>query len=145
MRSLSTASSPVALLTALVAVAPQLTSAFYLPGVAPTSYKQGDDVPLYVNSVKAVASSKDALLHSVMSYDYYHDRFHSSHLDDRTPSQDQIPHQMRNHGEDPQHWKVIDLRTESGDCQMDLRQWRSEVLLETLGEDVLPFSPRLSR
>lgn len=75
MRSLSTASSPAALLTALVAVAPQLTSAFYLPGVAPTSYKPGDDVPLYVNSVKAVASTQDALLHSVMSYDYYHERF----------------------------------------------------------------------
>ncbi|KAH6658889.1 hypothetical protein BKA67DRAFT_509876 [Truncatella angustata] len=64
-----------ALLTALLAL-PQSVSAFYLPGVAPTSYKQGDNVPLYVNSVKPVAASQDALLHSVMSYDYYHDRFH---------------------------------------------------------------------
>ncbi|KAK6064299.1 endomembrane protein 70 [Seiridium cupressi] len=64
-----------ALLTTLLAL-PQAISAFYLPGVAPTSYKKDDNVPLYVNSVKPVAASQDALLHSVMSYDYYHDRFH---------------------------------------------------------------------
>ncbi|KAH9908382.1 Nonaspanin [Xylariomycetidae sp. FL2044] len=62
-----------ALFSALIAF-PQLTSAFYLPGVAPTSYKPGANVPLYVNSIKPVAA-QDAYLHSVMSYDYYHDRF----------------------------------------------------------------------
>lgn len=73
MRSfLSTPSS--ALLAALV-VLPQTTSAFYLPGVAPASYRPGDNVPLFVNSVKPVAS-QDALLHSVMSYDYYLESFH---------------------------------------------------------------------
>ncbi|KAI1875130.1 hypothetical protein JX265_003816 [Neoarthrinium moseri] len=74
MKSLLGAPSP-ALLAALLAI-PQTASAFYLPGVAPTSYKPGDNVPLFVNSVKPAAASQDALLHSVMSYDYYHDRFH---------------------------------------------------------------------
>lgn len=64
-----------AALAALLAL-PQAVTAFYLPGVAPTSYKPGDTVPLNVNSVKPVAASQDALLHSVMSYDYYHERFH---------------------------------------------------------------------
>lgn len=61
---------------ALVAslAAPQLASAFYLPGVAPTSYKQDEPVPLYVNVIRPVAGS-DLLLHSVVSYDYYHPLF----------------------------------------------------------------------
>ncbi|KAF4465692.1 endosomal EMP70 [Fusarium albosuccineum] len=62
-----------ALLTSLLAV-PQLASAFYLPGVAPTTYKDGDKVPLYVNSIKPVAP-RDAHLHAVVSYDYYHPAF----------------------------------------------------------------------
>ncbi|KAH7369234.1 endomembrane protein 70 [Plectosphaerella cucumerina] len=66
--------SPAALLTALLA-APQLASAFYLPGVAPASYKKGDRVPLNVNSIKPVAAPSDARLHSVVSYDYYHPAF----------------------------------------------------------------------
>lgn len=66
--------APSALLTTLLA-APQLASAFYLPGVAPTSYKNGDSVPLYVNSIKPVAAPQDARLHSVVSYDYYHPAF----------------------------------------------------------------------
>lgn len=74
MKTFSNAPSQ-ALLAALF-ILPQATSAFYLPGVAPTSYKPDENVPLYVNSVKPVAASQDALLHSVMSYDYYHERFH---------------------------------------------------------------------
>ncbi|PNY27164.1 Transmembrane 9 superfamily member 1 [Tolypocladium capitatum] len=66
--------APSALLAAIL-VAPQLASAFYLPGVAPTSYKPGDQVPLYVNSIKPVAAPQDYRLHSVMSYDYYHPAF----------------------------------------------------------------------
>ncbi|KAI0478433.1 Nonaspanin [Xylariaceae sp. FL0804] len=65
---------PAALLTALVAL-PQLAAAFYLPGVAPTSYKPGDAVPLFVNSIRPVAAP-DARLHSVMAYDYYEPKFH---------------------------------------------------------------------
>lgn len=67
-------SAPAALLATLFA-APQLASAFYLPGVAPTSYKPGDEVPLYVNSIRPVAAPQDARLHSVVSYDYYHPAF----------------------------------------------------------------------
>ncbi|KAF4974517.1 hypothetical protein FZEAL_8585 [Fusarium zealandicum] len=63
-----------ALLTSLLAV-PQLVSAFYLPGVAPTTYKDGDTVPLYVNSIKPIPSPQDARVHSVVSYDYYHPAF----------------------------------------------------------------------
>ena len=54
---------------------PLLSSAFYLPGVAPTSYKHGDAVPLYVNSITPGAVSEDARLQSVISYDYYHPVF----------------------------------------------------------------------
>ncbi|TFB00468.1 Transmembrane 9 superfamily member 1 [Trichoderma ghanense] len=64
--------APTALLATLLA---PLASAFYLPGVAPTSYKPGDEVPLYVNSIKPVAAPQDARLHSVVSYDYYHPAF----------------------------------------------------------------------
>lgn len=63
--------APSALLSSLL-FAPQLASAFYLPGVAPTSYKPGDPVPLYVNSIRPVAAPQDSRLHSVVSYDYYH-------------------------------------------------------------------------
>ena len=62
-----------ALLASLLA-APQLASAFYLPGVAPTTYKHDEQVPLYVNAIRPVAGS-DAMLHSVVSYDYYHPLF----------------------------------------------------------------------
>ncbi|ODA77891.1 hypothetical protein RJ55_06494 [Drechmeria coniospora] len=66
--------APSALLATILA-APQLASAFYLPGVAPTSYKPGDSVPLYVNSIKPVAALHDYRLHSIVSYDYYHPAF----------------------------------------------------------------------
>ncbi|RDA85914.1 hypothetical protein CP532_2701 [Ophiocordyceps camponoti-leonardi (nom. inval.)] len=67
--------APSALFAAMLA-APQLASAFYLPGVAPTSYKPGDRVPLQVNSIRPVAAPQDNRLHSVVSYDYYHPDFH---------------------------------------------------------------------
>jgi transmembrane 9 superfamily protein 2/4 len=68
-------SSSAALLAAFLA-APDLTTAFYLPGVAPTSYKQGDLVPLHVNRLTPAASNIDGTLKSVVSYDYYHAAFH---------------------------------------------------------------------
>ncbi|KAI1496950.1 Nonaspanin [Biscogniauxia marginata] len=74
MKSISLA-PPSALFSAALLALPQLTTAFYLPGVAPTSYKPGDSVPLYVNSIKPVAAP-DARLHSVMAYDYYEEKFH---------------------------------------------------------------------
>ncbi|KAH7312418.1 hypothetical protein B0I35DRAFT_436949 [Stachybotrys elegans] len=64
--------APPALLAALMAM-PQLTSAFYLPGVAPTSYKPEARVALNVNSMKPVAAPQDARLHSVVAYDYYYE------------------------------------------------------------------------
>ena len=51
-------------------------SAFYLPGVAPTTYKNGDKVELNVNHLTPALSDKDSQLHSVFSFDYYHPAFH---------------------------------------------------------------------
>ncbi|KAJ9137312.1 Transmembrane 9 superfamily member [Pleurostoma richardsiae] len=74
MRFSEYASPSAALVTSLLAL-PQIASALYLPGVAPTSYKRGDTVPLYVNTIRPIAA-QDAMLHSVVSYDYYHPLFH---------------------------------------------------------------------
>lgn len=62
-------------LAACLLALPQLASAFYLPGVAPTSYKKGDAVPLHVNSIKPGSSADTSRLQSVISYDYYHPIF----------------------------------------------------------------------
>ncbi|KAI9668355.1 MAG: hypothetical protein M1831_001109 [Alyxoria varia] len=51
-------------------------SAFYLPGVAPTSYKEGDIVPLYVNRLTPSVSTGDLQVRSALSFDYYSDPFH---------------------------------------------------------------------
>lgn len=50
-------------------------SAFYLPGVAPTSYAKDDKVPLYVNRLTPGLGEKNPQLRSVFSYDYYHEAF----------------------------------------------------------------------
>ena len=50
-------------------------SAFYLPGVAPTTYKANDRVELNVNHLTPALSEKDSQLHSVFSFDYYHPAF----------------------------------------------------------------------
>lgn len=50
-------------------------SAFYLPGVAPSSYGLNDKVPLYVNSLTPSISSSDEQIHAVIAYDYYHPAF----------------------------------------------------------------------
>ena len=50
-------------------------SAFYLPGVAPTTYKLNDKVELNVNHLTP-AVSDDSQLHSVFAFDYYHPAFH---------------------------------------------------------------------
>ncbi|KAI7869709.1 hypothetical protein BDF14DRAFT_1874116 [Spinellus fusiger] len=54
-------------------VAVSLSNAFYLPGVAPQDYKAGDTVPLYVNSLTPMSNQQ---VKSVLSYDYYFERFH---------------------------------------------------------------------
>ncbi|KAF2195049.1 endosomal P24A protein-like protein [Zopfia rhizophila CBS 207.26] len=65
-----------ALLASLLALAPLPASAFYFPGVAPTSYKIGDTVPLHVNHLTPADSQNDPKLRSVFSFDYYHPPFH---------------------------------------------------------------------
>ncbi len=50
-------------------------SAFYLPGVAPSSYSLGDRVPLTVNSLTPSESRRDEQIHAVVAYDYYHPAF----------------------------------------------------------------------
>jgi transmembrane 9 superfamily protein 2/4 len=62
-------------LSTLLILAPSLTSAFYLPGVAPTSYDAGDKVPLYVNHLTPAFSQQDDQLHSAFSFSYYHPAF----------------------------------------------------------------------
>ena len=54
----------------------RITSAFYLPGVAPTSYAIGANVPLNVNRLTPAESDRDPQLHSLVPYDYYHPAFH---------------------------------------------------------------------
>lgn len=51
-------------------------SGFYLPGVAPASYKIDQKVPLNVNHLTPVFSEHDPQLRSLISYDYYDPRFH---------------------------------------------------------------------
>jgi len=43
--------------------------AFYLPGVAPTTYRAGDVVPVYVNTITPSLSQNDQQLKSLISYD----------------------------------------------------------------------------
>ncbi|KAL4865394.1 hypothetical protein BDV12DRAFT_149353 [Aspergillus spectabilis] len=62
-------------LLTLLLTAPTLSAAFYLPGVAPTSYDKDQSVPLYVNHLTPGIAQQDEQLHSVFSYDYYHPAF----------------------------------------------------------------------
>jgi transmembrane 9 superfamily protein 2/4 len=71
--------SPSAAILATLLAIPELATAFYLPGVAPTSYKEGDKVPLHVNHLTAVDSQGDGTLRSVLAFDYYHPAFHFCH------------------------------------------------------------------
>ena len=53
-----------------------ITSAFYLPGVTPTSYQTHAKVPLNVNPLEPEWSERDPQLHSILPFDYYHNAFH---------------------------------------------------------------------
>lgn len=68
--------SPSAAILATLLAASDLTSAFYLPGVAPTTYYNGDAVPLHVNALSAAASREDGKLRAILPWDYYDPRFH---------------------------------------------------------------------
>ena len=67
---------PVPLLSAIFILLPSVVQPFYLPGVAPTSYREGETVPLYVNRLTPSISAQDASVRSVLSFDYYSDPFH---------------------------------------------------------------------
>ncbi|KAH7410326.1 hypothetical protein DE146DRAFT_644550 [Phaeosphaeria sp. MPI-PUGE-AT-0046c] len=75
MRRLDISPSGAALASLLALVASPV-SAFYFPGTAPTSYKDGDLVPLHVNHLTPADSQYDPKLRSVFSFDYYHPPFH---------------------------------------------------------------------
>lgn len=60
--------------TALV-LATTSVDAFYLPGVAPTSFEKDALVPLNVNSLTPALSRNDEQIHAVVAYDYYHPAF----------------------------------------------------------------------
>ncbi|KAH8692341.1 putative endosomal integral membrane protein [Talaromyces proteolyticus] len=64
------------LLSSLLLSSSPFTSAFYLPGVAPSSYDKGQAVPLYVNHLTPGIAAQDDQLHAVLSYDYYNPIFH---------------------------------------------------------------------
>jgi transmembrane 9 superfamily member 2/4 len=68
--------SPSAAISATLLAASDFTSAFYLPGVAPTTYYNGDKVPLHVNALTAAASRDDGKLRAILPWDYYDPRFH---------------------------------------------------------------------
>jgi transmembrane 9 superfamily protein 2/4 len=68
--------APSAVLLVSLLALPDLSSAFYLPGVAPTSYQTGNLVPLNVNRLTAMGSNSDGTLRSVIPFDYYHPAFH---------------------------------------------------------------------
>ncbi|KAI9318521.1 hypothetical protein BX666DRAFT_2152905 [Dichotomocladium elegans] len=51
----------------------QTCAGFYLPGVAPHDFAMLDPVPLYVNSLTQMSNQR---VKSVLSYDYYDERFH---------------------------------------------------------------------
>jgi transmembrane 9 superfamily member 2/4 len=61
MLSLTSVSLALAALTGV--------KAFYLPGVAPTTYHESDIVPVYVNTITPSLSQPDQQLRSVISYD----------------------------------------------------------------------------
>lgn len=69
-------SSRLLLLSSLLLSTFSPSSAFYLPGVAPTSYDEGQTVPLYVNHLTPGITKGDDQLHSVLSFDYYFPAFH---------------------------------------------------------------------
>lgn len=49
-----------------------VVQALYLPGVAPNDYEKDSNVPLFVNSLTPMSTQQKSLI----SYDYYDERFH---------------------------------------------------------------------
>ncbi|KIX03436.1 uncharacterized protein Z518_06988 [Rhinocladiella mackenziei CBS 650.93] len=67
--------APLLSSTLLCTLLLQQAAAFYLPGVAPSSYSAGDRVPLTVNALTPSISRHDEQIHAVVAYDYYHPAF----------------------------------------------------------------------
>ena len=65
-----------ALSCSLILLATNPTTAFYLPGVAPTTYNSGERVPVHVNSLTPGSTEADPQVHSTFSLPYYHRAFH---------------------------------------------------------------------
>jgi transmembrane 9 superfamily member 2/4 len=63
------------LIAALLLALPSCSTAFYLPGVAPSSYGLGEIVPLDVNALTPAIAPRDEQLHAIVSFDYYHPAF----------------------------------------------------------------------
>ena len=67
---------PAPLLSTVLLLLPKAIDGFYLPGVAPTSYHEGQAVPLFVNRLTPSISVQDSSVRSLLSFDYYSDPFH---------------------------------------------------------------------
>lgn len=64
-------------LVTVAALCASTAEAFYLPGVAPTIYEEGDKVDLLVNHITPSLRKQDEDSKTYLySYDYYFDRFH---------------------------------------------------------------------
>ena len=63
------------LVAGLILTLSSFSTAFYLPGVAPSSYGLNDIVPLHVNALTPAIAPQDDQLHAVVSFDYYHPAF----------------------------------------------------------------------
>ena len=76
LRDIRFRSSLGALLLSTLLLNSSPVSAFYLPGVAPTSYEENQVVPLNVNRLTPLRSDDDPQLHSTVPFDYYYPLFH---------------------------------------------------------------------
>ena len=74
MRKTALRNSEMLIAILLVALS-SYSKAFYLPGVAPSSYTVDDIVPLHVNALTPAIAQRDDQLHAIVSFDYYHRAF----------------------------------------------------------------------
>jgi transmembrane 9 superfamily member 2/4 len=65
----------LSILSCIAALAAAPAHAFYLPGLAPSSFDKNDVVPLTVNRLTPSLSRHDEQIHAVVGYDYYHPAF----------------------------------------------------------------------
>ena len=63
-------------MSALLLILSSPSTAWYLPGVVPTTYETDQPVPLHVNRLTPSHSQVDMQIKSVFAYDYYSKQFH---------------------------------------------------------------------